>query len=171
MKTAYCHALYSIFGLRKHKITVWDKEFPILMICRTLCNLIQYWKQYFLDGSHCKNEMYELPFFLVSKLWLEKLTLAIILLVSVENVLQSRYATFFGQNLEFVVTSAEKYLSTAASVPLKARPSQRHFIDESMLLNYLSFWKNLKTLLKFILHFCKNKYSQHWLQYPFYMPI
>lgn len=83
--------------------------------------------------------MYEFLFFLVSKLLLENMTLAIILLVSVENALQSRHATFFGQNLEFVVTSAKKYLSTAASAPLKARPSQRQFIHESMLLKQLSF--------------------------------
>lgn len=83
--------------------------------------------------------MYEFPFFLVSRLLPENLTLAIILLVSVENVLQSRHATFFGQNLKFVVTSAEKYLSTAASVPLKSRPSQRQLIHESMLLKQLSF--------------------------------
>lgn len=83
--------------------------------------------------------MCEFPFFLVSKVLMENLTLAIILLVSVESALQSRHATFFGQNLEFVVTSAEKYLSAAASVPLKARPSQRHFIHESTLLKQLSF--------------------------------
>lgn len=77
--------------------------------------------------------MCEFPFFLVSKVLFENVSLAIILLVSVENALQSRHATFFGQNLEFAVTSAGKHFSTAASVPLKARPSQRHFIHESML--------------------------------------
>lgn len=140
VKTAHCHALYSIFGLRKDNVTVWDEEFPILMICHTLCSLIQYWDTMFFRGKPCKDKMCEFPFFLVSKILMENLTLAIILLGCLSRTCTSVKACyFFGQNLEFVVTSAENYLSTAASVPLKARPSQRHFIHESMLLKQLSF--------------------------------
>lgn len=61
--------------------------------------------------------MCELPFFLVSKALFENLSLAIILLVSVENALQSRHATFFGQNLVCGYLSCKAFVYSCLSPP------------------------------------------------------
>lgn len=139
IKTAHCHVPCHIFGLRRYKITVWDKKFPILMICHTLCSLIQYQKITVFSGIKYINFHSSL----VSKPLLETLTLAIAL----PGYLSWRVFIY-------------SYFSS---------PESKTYTEEFYMLIYAPkiaiFLKAFKNESNYFLYFCKDKNSQHWLQY------